>query len=205
MDDLSIIKSTDKDFKTIAGLSKLKLTKNVINLFEKGNKKYNKKGKNKYKTKSTKKQTISEYCKNYKYNILGKENKNVYDSCKINQYCRKYKCNNIDHKFDIEKNKKLGNNNNLLLMSSIYRKCPVTMSEKNRKRCFNKATKTFYDEMGLGNTYNKVIECNKKICAKENKIFHTNIYRLNKTKKIIRTPKLINIEDLPDQEMIETN
>jgi hypothetical protein len=154
--------------------------------------------------KKDKKRTVKHFCKNYKKNIFGKPNINLYNSCKINQYCRKHKCQNIDKKFEIEKAKKLGNNNNQLLMASVYTKCPITISENNRKRCYNKAIKKFYESNNLGDTYNKLLECDNKLCSKERKIFYTNLFRV-KTKKYGRKPKLINIEDIPDKEMIEKN
>ena len=147
----------------------------------------------------------NDICKNYKYDVLGKENKKLYNSCKINQYCRKYKCKNIDKKFNKAKFNKIGVNNDVLLMSSIFRKCPITMNEKNRQRCVKTATKKFYNSTKLGDMYNKVLECDKTTCANERKIFYKNIFRLVKTKKQIRSPPMINLEELPDEQMIEKN
>ena len=60
-------------------------------------------------------------------------------------------------------------------------------------------------ENNLGDVYDKVLECDKKTCAKEKKIFYTNLFRIHKNKKIGRLPKPLVIEDLPDKEMIEIN
>lgn len=156
---------------------------------------------------SKKKKTIKQFCENYKYNTFGKENKNLYESCKVNQYCRKYKCHNVDQRFNKQLFNKLGDNANNLLMGSIYRKCPVLMEDKKRRRCISNATNTFYKGIGLGDIYSQVVECDKKTCAKERQIFHTNIFRLNKNKNKTKfnAPKLINIEDIPDQQFIEKN
>ena len=159
----------------------------------------------KNKSKKIKKRTIKNNCENYKTNLFGKPNLKLYNSCKINQYCRKTKCKNIDKTFEKEKIKKLGNNNNVLLMNSVYKKCPITISENNRKRCYNKAIKQFYDVNNLGDSYNKILECDTKTCSKERQIFFTNLFRFNKNKKRIHHQKLINVEDIPDEEMIEKN
>ena len=149
--------------------------------------------------------TIKHFCEIYKKDITGKTNLPLFNSCKINQYCRKYKCKGIDNKFKKVQTKTLGNNYNTLLMSSLYSKCPSTMEDKNRKRCYTNAMKKFYKENALGEVYDKVIECDKKTCAKEKYIFNTNLFRIRKNKKIARFPKPLIIEDLPDKEMIEIN
>jgi hypothetical protein len=149
--------------------------------------------------------TIKKYCDNYKHNYLGKQNKALYDACKTNQYCRKNKCKDIDKKFDKIKNNKLGNNGNILLTTSITSKCPIEMPNKSRKKCLNKATKIFYEENNMGDIYKQVLECDNKICAKERQIYLTNLFRANKTKKRILQPIQVNLEDIPDQQMIESN
>jgi hypothetical protein len=157
------------------------------------------------KRKNAKKITVKKYCANYKHKYIGRQDKSLYNSCKINQYCRKNKCKNIDEKFDKMKNKKLGINNNLLLMTSITNKCPIEMPNKSRKKCLNKATKIFYEETDMGDIYKQVLECDKKTCAKERQIFFTNLFRANKTKKRIQEQPQVNLEDIPDQQMIESN
>lgn len=149
--------------------------------------------------------TIKQFCEIYKKDITGKTNLPLFNSCKINQYCRKYKCKGIDNKFKNAQTKRLGNNYNTLLMSSLYSKCPSTMEDKNRKRCYTNAMKKFYKENALGEVYNKVLECDKNTCAKEKYIFNTNLFRIRKNKKMARFPKPLIIEDLPDKEMIEIN
>jgi hypothetical protein len=150
--------------------------------------------------------TIKQLCEVYKKNITGKVNTPLYNSCKINQYCRKYKCRNIDKKFKDSQTTKLGINYNTLLLSSLHNKCPSTMPDKNRKRCYNSTMLKFYKDNNLLSDYKKVLECDKKICAKEKEIFNTNLFRIrNKGKKQIRIHKPLNIEELPDKEMIEIN
>lgn len=168
----------------------------------------NKNSKFTFKTQSSPKKlkTIKQICENYKKDIIGNTNTTLYNSCKINQYCRKYKCKNIDKIFTNALTKKLGNNYNTLLMSSLYSKCPHTMQNKTRKRCISSAMKTFYKNNDLDNIYSKVLECDNKLCSKERKIFNTNLFRIrNKKNKFIHKPKSINIEELPDKEMIQIN
>lgn len=149
--------------------------------------------------------TIKKYCSNYKHVALGKENKSLYEACKTNQYCRKTKCQNIDLKFETTRNNKLGPNSHLLLMNSTTSKCPIEMSNRSRKKCLNKAAKRFYEENDMADIYNRVLECDKKICSRERHIFLSNLFRANKTKKRVRIPALVNLEDIPDQQMIEAN
>jgi hypothetical protein len=147
--------------------------------------------------------TVANICNNYRFNVFGKENKNIYNSCKINQYCRKTKCKNIDKKFSDARIKKLGNHYSQPLMISVFKKCPVDMNDKKRKKCTAKAITEYYNKNDLGDIYNKVLECDKETCAKERKIFRENIYRANKLKKRIHIPKTINLVDIPDKEMLE--
>jgi hypothetical protein len=150
--------------------------------------------------------TIKQLCEIYRKDINGKVNMPLYNSCKINQYCRKYKCKNIDKKFKDAQIKKLGTNYNTLLLSSLHSKCPSTMVDKNRKRCYNSAMLKFYKDNNLENMYEKVLDCDKKTCAKEKAIFNTNLFRIRtKRNNKIRIPKQLNIEELPDKEMIEIN
>jgi hypothetical protein len=157
------------------------------------------------KQKHIRKITPKQYCANYKTNILGKANKSLYESCKINQYCRTNKCNRIDQRFDTAKRNKLGMNANSLLFTSINKTCPLTMSDKSRKRCYSNATRKFYEDNGLGDIYKEVLECDKKTCSKERHIFYTNLFRTNKTKKKINIPKLVSMDELADKEIIENN
>ena len=163
------------------------------------------KGKHKYNWKKANKITIKKYCSNYKHKSIGKQDKSLYNACKINQYCRKNKCKDIDKKLDNIKKNKLGANGNILLMTSITNKCPIEMSNRSRKKCLNKATKRFYEDNDMNDIYNQVLECDKKTCSKERQNFLTNLFRANKTKKRFIQPIQVNLEDIPDQQMIETN
>jgi hypothetical protein len=156
-------------------------------------------------SKHNKTRKIKQFCEIYKKDMTGNVNMPLFNSCKINQYCRKYKCKNIDNKFKASQTKKLGTNYNALLMSSLYSKCPSTMNDKNRKRCYTTNMKKFYKENNLEDVYNKVLECDKKTCAKEKEIFYKNLFRIRKNKKKIKAQTQIVIEDLPDKEMIEIN
>jgi hypothetical protein len=172
---------------------------------------YNKTKNNKNKTKNENDKTKNKHNKNKNNKTknenddFGRQNKALYNACRINQYCRKNKCKDIDRKFDKIKNNKLGINGNTLLMTSITSKCPIEMSNKSRKKCLNRATKRFYEDNNMGDIYNQVLECDQKICAKERQIFLNNLFRANKTKKRIRQPIQVSLENIPDQQMIETN
>lgn len=175
-------------------------TKDNINL-----KAFTLKKRTKGKHSRTKPKTIKQYCEIYKKDITGKPNVPLFKSCQINQYCRKYKCHDIDKKFIKQQQKQLGINYNTLLMASLYNKCPATMPDKTRKRCYSSAMKKFYKDNNLISGYEKVLECDKKTCAKEKQIFNTNLYRIRTKGKKIRIPQQIKIEDMPDNQMIEIN
>jgi hypothetical protein len=182
---------------------------NKPNIFSSNN--LSKKNKNnekkikKYNWRKARKITIKKYCANYKNDFLGKQNKSLYEACKINQYCRKNKCKDIDRKFDKIKNNKLGKGGIALLLTSITNKCPLDLPNKTKKKCLNKATKKFYEDNGLSDIYNKVLECDKKTCSRERQIFFTNLFRANKTKKRFTMQAQVKLEDIPDQQMIESN
>jgi len=146
---------------------------------------------------------IKEYCEFYNKDIFGNPTPALFNSCKVNKYCRKTKCKNIDKKFKQAQIKELGNKYQSALAASVDKKCLHIVSDKNYKNCRTKATKKFYKDNNLGDLYDKMLECDTKTCAKERKIFYTNLFRLNKKKK---GPKA-NIEDElpPDQYLIETN
>ena len=173
--------------------------------------KSNKKNTEKRDLKKTGKISVKKYCDNYKYNNLCKydnlckQNKTLYDACQINQYCRKNKCKDIDRKFNNVKNNKLGINGNMSLMTSIISTCPIEISNISSPKCVNKATKRFYEENNMGDIYKQVLHCDKKTCAKERKQFFTNLFQTNKTKKRIKQSHQVNLEDIPDQQMIESN
>ena len=138
----------------------------------------------KLSNKLKKKRTIEKYCSFYKNDITGKLNKQLYRSCKINKYCRKYKCKSIDEKMIKEQKKKLGQNYNTLILSSLRSACPITDEDnyKNRNKCETKALHKFYKANNMNELYNKVIECDKKTCAKEKQIFNTNLFRQRQIK-----------------------
>jgi len=186
-------------------LSRDKKTNENTKLKHEHNMKKLKKLKKMKQLKKARKITIKKYCSNYRHNSFGKQDKSLYEACKKNQYCRQTKCKNIDTKFEKIKHSKLGANENTLLMSSITSACPIEMSNIYRKKCLNKATKKFYEDNGLGDIYSQVLECDKKTCSRERHIFLSNLFRANKTKKRLRQLIPVNPEDIPDQQIIETN
>jgi hypothetical protein len=146
---------------------------------------------------------IKEYCEFYNKDIFGNPAPELFNSCKINKFCRKTKCKNIDKKFKLAQIKELGSKYQARLASSVDKKCLHIVSNKNYKNCKNKATRKFYQENKLGELYDKMLECDNKTCAKERKIFYTNLFRINKKKK---GPKMLIDDELPpDQYLIETN
>jgi hypothetical protein len=146
---------------------------------------------------------IKEYCEFYNKDIFGNPTPALFNSCKVHKYCRKTKCKNIDKKFRHAQIKELGTKYQTSLAASVDNKCVHIVSDKNYKNCRNKATKKFYKENNLGDLYDKMLECDTKTCAKERNIFYTNLFRLNKKKKV---PKANIDDELPaDQYLIETN
>ena len=146
---------------------------------------------------------IKEYCEFYNNDIFGNPTPALFNSCKLNKYCRKTKCKNIDNKFKQAQIKELGVKYQASLSASVDKKCLHIVSDKNYKNCRTKATKKFYKENNLDDLYDKMLDCDNKTCAKERKIFYTNLFRLNKKKKVPRVK--IDDELPPDQYLIETN
>ena len=160
----------------------------------------------KVKNKKYKPRSIENYCKTFhKIDILGKVNKNLYNSCKIHKYCRKTKCNKIDEKNVKELINKFGNNYTTYIQSHFRENCPLTISAKNIKKCENKTMKELYNKYGIGDIYNKLNNCDKVVCAKEKKIFYNNLFRtkqikLKKNQKLLLAQK-DKLED-PDMDLI---
>ena len=156
--------------------------------------------------KKYKPRSVENYCKTYhRIDILGKVNKNLYNSCKIHKYCRKTKCNKIDEKNMKELTKMFGNNYNMYIQSQIREKCPLKLSPKNIKKCETKSLKELYNKYGIVDIYNKLNNCDKVVCAKEKKIFYNNLFRtkqikLKKNQKILLAQKE-KLEE-PDMDLI---
>ena len=188
---------------------KSKHTKNTKSKHTKS--KHTKKSNTKLSNKLKNKRGIEKYCSFYKNDITGKLNKQLYSSCKINKYCRKYKCKSIDEKMIKEQKKKLGQNYNTLILSSLRSACPITTDEdnyKNRIKCETKALHKFYKANNLNELYNKVIECDKKTCSKEKQIFNTNLFRQRQIRLKKKQKEIIDADKYmkqADQEMIEKN
>jgi hypothetical protein len=133
--------------------------------------------------KKYKPRSVENYCKTFhKIDILGKVNKNLYNSCKIHKYCRQTKCNKIDEKNAKELTKKFGNNYNMYIQSHLKENCPSTITSKNIKKCENKTLKELYNKYGIVDIYNKLNNCDKVICSKEKKIFYDNLFRTKQIK-----------------------
>jgi hypothetical protein len=148
----------------------------------------------KYKTRS-----VESYCGTYyKKDILGKVNKDLYKSCKIHKYCRKTKCKKIDEKMVKEQTNKLGKNYNVLIQSYLRQYCPLTVTNKNRQLCEKKTLKKFYKKYDMDDLYNKLLECDKITCAKEKKIFYTNLFRTKQIK--LKKKQKIILAELEEQE-----
>lgn len=156
-------------------------------------------------TKKTRKHKKRDYCAIYKHDFVGKPTPQLFRTCKMNSSCRKQKCDNIDKKFKSEQIKRLGNDYNGLLMSSVYNKCPETLSNKSRKRCYNKSMAKFYEDNNMKDIYDKLQECDKKTCNKERQIFYTNLFKIRRQKKQIKIHQPLVIKDIPDKQLIEMN
>lgn len=169
--------------------------------------KKNKKSKTLKNKKTKKTKNINKICNEYGIDLNGTKNDKLYTSCKINKFCRKYKCKNIDKKFKKHTLKKIGNQYNNLLLTSIYNNCnyPTMVDKKlmsKYNKCKAKKTLEFYKNNNLDHHYKKILECDT-LCAKEKKIFLTNLFRF-KNKRIKKEPQL-NINNLPDIEYIKSN
>jgi hypothetical protein len=153
---------------------------------------------------------IDKYCRYYKTNINGKINKNLFNSCKINKYCRKYKCQDIDNKMIKAKQKHIGFNYNKIIFDKIKESCnqnitdedKVLFNKKKTKQCENNAIKKIYKDNNMEELYNKSKECDKIICAKEQKIFNQNLFRQKQIKlKKSQKNKLTKIDLTTDVDM----
>jgi hypothetical protein len=132
----------------------------------------------KNKKKIYKPRSVEKYCTAfYKFDINGKINKNLYNSCKIHKYCRKNKCKNIDEKMIKEQEKIFGPQYNNLIQGMIRQNCPLTISKKNKIKCEKKVLKNIYKEYKMEDLYDKLNECDKKTCIKEKQIFYNNLFR----------------------------
>ena len=159
----------------------------------------------KAKEKKYKPRSVESYCGTfYKKDILGKVNKDLYESCKINKYCRKNKCDKIDEKMVKAQTNKLGKNYNMLIQPYLRHHCPLNVTKKNRQLCEGKTLKKFYEKYEMDDLYTKLLECDKKTCSKEKKIFYTNLFR-TKQIKLKKKQKMILVEqeeqENPDPDM----
>jgi len=141
----------------------------------------------KNKKKIYKPRSVEKYCAAfYKFDINGKINKNLYNSCKIHKYCRKNKCQNIDEKIIKKLEQRLGPYYNNYIQYKIRENCSLTLSEKNKHKCEKKIVKNIYKDYKMEDDYIKLNKCDKQTCIKEKKIFYNNLYRkkqLNLKKK----------------------
>ena len=153
------------------------------------------------KLKTHKPRSVESYCKAFhKVDILGKVNKNLYQSCKTHKYCRKNKCHKIDEKNNKELTKRFGKKYNMYIQGHLREKCPLTVNPKNIKLCEKKTLKQFYE------TYNKLNECDTKTCAKEKKVFYTNLFRTKQLKLKKKQRLLLALEkekEEPDMYLIK--
>ena len=194
----------DSKTKTKKNTTKLNNFKNINKLSLLKKMKYS--AKLKAKVKKYKPRSVENYCKTYhKIDILGKVNKNLYNSCKIHKYCRKTKCHKIDDKNHKELTKIFGNNYNTQIQSNLREECPLSVSFKNRQKCENKTLKKIYNKYGISDIYNKLNDCDKVICSKEKKIFYNNLFRtkqikLKKNQRILLAQK-DKLEE-PDMDLI---
>ena len=163
--------------------------------------------KQKAKLKKYKPRSVESYCKAFhKVDILGKVNKNLYQSCKTHKYCRKNKCHKIDEKNNKELTKRFGKKYNMYIQGHLREKCPLTVNPKNIKLCEKKTLKQFYETYGISDIYNKLNECDTKTCAKEKKVFYTNLFRTKQLKLKKKQRLLLALEkekEEPDMYLIK--
>ena len=150
---------------------------------------------------------IDKYCGFYKTDINGKINKKLYNSCKINKYCRKYKCQDIDSKMINIKKTKIGANYNKIIFDKILSSCPENLyssdddkkNKQKKQKCISKTIKQIYKDNNIEDLYKKSIECDKIICAKEQKIFNNNLFREKQLKLNKSQVKILIDQDLPNE------
>jgi hypothetical protein len=128
----------------------------------------------------TKKKKIN-VCDFYKFDIIGKSTPNLYKSCVVNSTCRKTKCKDVDERLYKSRFKKFGMDYNKIV-NNISKQCSDDLSLKSKKKCVGKILEKFHDDNKLGNIYKQYLECDKKTCNKEKKIFHINLIRQKKIK-----------------------
>ena len=198
-------KLSKKSTNTNTNLLKSKFTNNTT-LSKKTNKSHKTK---KSKIKHKKQHIIDKYCGYYKTDINGKINKNLYNSCKKNKYCRKYRCQDIDYKMIKAKQKNIGFNYNKIIFDKIKESCnqniiadDETILKKKNRKCESNTIKKIFKDNNMEELYNKSKECDKIICAKEQKIFNQNLFihkqiRLKKSQiEKIKENDLINQVDM---------
>lgn len=158
----------------------------------------------KAKHKHYKPRSVESYCGTfYKKDLLGKVNKVLYESCKINKYCRKNKCDKIDEKMVKEKTNKLGKNYNMFIQGYLRQYCPLTVTSKNRQLCEIKTLKKLYKKYDMDDLYNKLLECDKITCAKEKKIFYTNLFRTKQIKLKKKQKMILADEEAKEEDNLE--
>ncbi len=160
--------------------------------------------KNKANLKKYKPRSVESYCGTfYKKDILGKVNKELYESCKINKYCRKNKCDKIDEKMVKEQTNKLGKNYNMFIQGYLRQHCPLTVTTKNRHLCETKTLKKLYKKYDMDELYNKLLECDKITCAKEKEIFYTNLFRTKQIKLKKKQKIILAVEEAKEEDNLE--
>ena len=184
----------------------------MINLFD--NKvsktsKTSKHSKNSKNSKNTKPSKISKYCQNYYVDINGNTNNKVYKMCNKYSHCRKNRCKNIDARIEAKKESVFGKDYDNYIKSKIEKKCPLTLKTKQRKQCETRTLKKIYSNHNIINLYNKLLECNRKICLKDKRNFYNALFKKNTIKLTKSEKKRLNeikkIENpTPDMYLIKT-
>ena len=149
------------------------------------------------------------FCQNYYIDINNNKNNKVYKTCNKYYQCRKHKCNNIDARIEKKKENVFGKDYHNYIQSKIEKKCPLTLKTKQRKQCETRTLKKIYNKHKIINLYNKLLECNRKLCIKDKQIFYNTLFKKNTIKLTKEEKKNLNyikkVENPePDMYLIKT-
>ena len=139
-------------------------------------------------SKASKASKVSQLCQNYYIDLTGNKNNKVYKMCNKYNQCRKYKCNNIDARIEKKKEDLFGLDYDNYIQTKLEKKCPLTLKNKQRKKCETQTLKKLYSKHNIIKLYNKLLDCNKTLCFKDKQNFYNTMLKKN-TIKLTKSEK----------------
>jgi len=128
----------------------------------------------------------SKQCNIFKTNLNNDDTSDLYKLCAINQTCRHKKCGNIDNKLYNARFAKWGYDYTKELQN-INDKClSANKHSKATKACERRGILQLHENAGIGELYNKLQLCNRKICSLERKDFKKNLMHFKKIDKTVK-------------------